>query len=55
MFEAYYELGGVQLILKNHTEAAQALQRFLDLSPADKRAPAVRALLKKIKAGGEPP
>jgi regulator of sirC expression with transglutaminase-like and TPR domain len=55
MVEAYYELGGVYLLLKQNAPASRALKRFLELSPGDRRAPPVRALLKKISSGGDAP
>ncbi|HUU03611.1 MAG TPA: hypothetical protein VM425_19400 [Myxococcota bacterium] len=49
MFEAYYELGGIYLLLKKKDQACEALSAFAHLVPAtDKRVAGVRSHLKKM-------
>jgi tetratricopeptide (TPR) repeat protein len=47
--DAFYELGGVYLSLKDPERARQALARFVELKPQDRRTPAVKQLLQKLR------
>lgn len=47
--EAWYELGGVFIKLRKKAKGRQALERFLELAPDDKRAKAVERNLKKLR------
>jgi tetratricopeptide (TPR) repeat protein len=47
--EAYYELGGMYLALKQKPEGVEALEAFVRLKPKDKRVPLVMGVIKKMK------
>jgi len=47
--EAWLRLGEASLRLQDPEAAKQALQRYLELAPAAKNAPAIRKLLHKLK------
>jgi tetratricopeptide (TPR) repeat protein len=46
--DAYYELGGVYLHLKDKERGRAALQKFVELKPKDRRTPAIKQLLQKL-------
>jgi hypothetical protein len=46
--DAFYELGGVYLGLKDKDRARAALEKFLELKPKDRRSPAIKQMLQKL-------
>ncbi len=47
--DAYHELGGARLDLKDEPGARQALERFIELKPRDRRVRAVQKVLQKLR------
>jgi tetratricopeptide (TPR) repeat protein len=46
--EAYYQLGGVYIRMKDNPKACQALKKYVELAPRDRRTPAVRKNIRKL-------
>ena len=49
MAEAYYQLGGVYIRMKDTGKACQALKKYVELAPKDRRTPAVKKNIRKLK------
>jgi hypothetical protein len=49
MAEAYYQLGGVYIRMKDTDKACQALKKFIELTPQGRRTPAVKKNIRKLK------
>jgi hypothetical protein len=49
MAEAYYQLAGVYIRMKDNEKACQALKKYVFLAPKDRRTPAVRKNIRKLK------
>jgi regulator of sirC expression with transglutaminase-like and TPR domain len=49
MAEAYYQLGGVYIRMKDTEKACQALKKYVELAPKDRRTPAVKKNIRKLK------
>jgi len=48
LVDAYYELGGVYIRMKDNPKACQALKKFIELAPTDRRTPAVKLNIRKL-------
>jgi tetratricopeptide (TPR) repeat protein len=46
--DAYYELGGVCIRMKEIPKACRALRKFVELVPSDRRTPAVKMHIRKL-------
>jgi len=49
MAEAYYQLGGVYIRMQDVPKACQALKKYVELAPKDRRTPAVKKNIRKLK------
>ena len=46
--DAYYELGGVYIRMKDNPKACQVLKKFIELASTDRRTPAVKKNIRKL-------
>jgi tetratricopeptide (TPR) repeat protein len=46
--DAYYELGGVYIRMKDNGQACRVLKKYVELAPSDRRTPAVRKHIRKL-------